>query len=186
MKALKEAPGKDVSITGSPTLVRTLLREGLLDEHGDGRITLEDGDNGDRRLFIPGDLDPDRGAAIEEAIWEKMHFAQQLRTEFLRSLLAASLASDLCTVVREGEEAFIGALFQNLGRMLAGFYLPDEARRHRRLCELNVIEQVLNASQTTVVREAWARGQPLALHGWIYDVGDGLLRDLDMCLTAPQ
>ena len=61
--------------------------------------------------------------------------------------------------------------------------LPDEAQRHRRLCELNVVEQVLNVSQTTVVREAWARGQPLALHGWIYDVADGLLRDLDMCLT---
>jgi carbonic anhydrase len=56
--------------------------------------------------------------------------------------------------------------------------LPDEAARHRRLCELNVAEQVLNVSQTTVVREAWARGQALKLHGWIYDVGDGLLHDL--------
>jgi carbonic anhydrase len=56
--------------------------------------------------------------------------------------------------------------------------LPDDAARHRRLCELNVVEQVLNVSQTTVVREAWARGQPLHLHGWIYDVGDGLLHDL--------
>ena len=56
--------------------------------------------------------------------------------------------------------------------------LPDDAARHRRLCELNVVEQVLNVSQTTVVREAWARGQPLELHGWIYDVGDGLLHDL--------
>ena len=56
--------------------------------------------------------------------------------------------------------------------------LPDEAARHRRLCELNVAEQVLNVSQTTVVREAWARGQALTLHGWIYDVGDGLLHDL--------
>lgn len=65
-----------------------------------------------------------------EHMQDKVH-AQQLRTEFLRSLLAASLASDLCTVVREGEEAFIGALFQNLGRMLAGFYLPEEARRVR-------------------------------------------------------
>jgi carbonic anhydrase len=63
--------------------------------------------------------------------------------------------------------------------------LPGEGERHRRLCELNVVEQVLNVSQTTVVREAWARGQPLALHGWIYDVGDGLLRDLDVCLTSP-
>ena len=56
--------------------------------------------------------------------------------------------------------------------------LPDDAARHRRLCELNVAEQVLNVSQTTVVREAWARGQALELHGWIYDVGDGLLHDL--------
>ena len=56
--------------------------------------------------------------------------------------------------------------------------LPDDAARHRRLCELNVVEQVLNVSQTTVVREAWARGQPIELHGWIYDVGDGLLHDL--------
>ncbi len=56
--------------------------------------------------------------------------------------------------------------------------LPDDAARHRRLCELNVVAQVLNVSQTTVVREAWARGQALELHGWIYDVGDGLLHDL--------
>ena len=56
--------------------------------------------------------------------------------------------------------------------------LPDDTARHRRLCELNVAEQVLNVSQTTVVREAWARGQALELHGWIYDVGDGLLHDL--------
>ena len=65
-----------------------------------------------------------------EHMQDKAH-AQQLRTEFLRSLLAASLASDLCTVVRDSEEAFIGALFQNLGRMLAGFYLPQEAQRVR-------------------------------------------------------
>jgi carbonic anhydrase len=51
------------------------------------------------------------------------------------------------------------------------------------LCELNVIEQVVNVVQTTVVREAWSRGQLLAVHGWIYDVADGLLRDLHMCVT---
>jgi carbonic anhydrase len=56
--------------------------------------------------------------------------------------------------------------------------LKGEVERHRRLCELNVIEQVNNVSQTTVLREAWARGQELAIHGWIYDVGDGLLHDL--------
>ena len=62
--------------------------------------------------------------------------------------------------------------------------LPDEPHRHDRLCELNVIEQVVNVSQTTVVREAWARGQSLAVHGWIYKLDDGLLRDLGICVTA--
>ncbi|HEX2644236.1 MAG TPA: carbonate dehydratase [Thermoanaerobaculia bacterium] len=56
--------------------------------------------------------------------------------------------------------------------------LESEAQRHHRLCELNVIEQVVNVSQTTVVRDAWARGQELAVHGWVYDIQDGLIRDL--------
>jgi carbonic anhydrase len=47
-----------------------------------------------------------------------------------------------------------------------------------RLCELNVIEQVANVCQTTVVRDAWERGQPLAVHGWVYGLQDGLVRDL--------
>jgi carbonic anhydrase len=62
--------------------------------------------------------------------------------------------------------------------------LPTEAQRHNYLCELNVIEQVVNVSQTTVVRDAWARGQVLSVHGWIYDVHDGLLRDLGLGVTA--
>jgi carbonic anhydrase len=62
--------------------------------------------------------------------------------------------------------------------------LPTEAQRHDRLCELNVIEQVANVCQTTVVRDAWARGQALAVHGWIYGLRDGLLRDMGMCVTA--
>jgi len=62
--------------------------------------------------------------------------------------------------------------------------LETEPKRHRRLCELNVIEQVVNVSQTTVVREAWGRGDTLAVHGWIYSLQDGLLRDLKMCVTA--
>ena len=57
--------------------------------------------------------------------------------------------------------------------------LDGERERHRRLCELNVIEQVQNVRQTTVLRDALARGQELAVHGWIYDVRDGLLRPLD-------
>jgi carbonic anhydrase len=61
--------------------------------------------------------------------------------------------------------------------------LADQAQQHGRLCELNVIEQVANVSETTVVRDAWERGQPLSVHGWIYGLRDGLLRDLDMCVT---
>jgi carbonic anhydrase len=58
--------------------------------------------------------------------------------------------------------------------------LPTEAERHQRLCELNVVEQVVNVSKTTVVQDAWGRGHPLEVHGWIYDLRDGLLRDLGM------
>jgi carbonic anhydrase len=53
-------------------------------------------------------------------------------------------------------------------------------RQHDMLCELNVIEQILNVCQTTVVRDAWERGQQLAVHGWIYRLEDGLIRDLKM------
>jgi carbonic anhydrase len=56
--------------------------------------------------------------------------------------------------------------------------LPDLTGRIDRLCELNVIEQVANVCQTTVVRDAWDRGQPLAVHGWVYGLQDGLIRDL--------
>jgi carbonic anhydrase len=59
----------------------------------------------------------------------------------------------------------------------------DEACINR-LCELNVIDQVRNVCLTTIVQEAWARGQPLAIHGWIYDVRDGLLRDLRGTVTS--
>ena len=62
--------------------------------------------------------------------------------------------------------------------------LSTEDERHRRLCELNVIEQVVNVSQTTVARDAWAHGQSLSVHGWIYDLHDGLLKDLDVSVTA--
>ena len=61
--------------------------------------------------------------------------------------------------------------------------ISDDSERLNRLCELNVIEQVLNVSRTTVMQNAWARGQELAVHGWIYGIGDGLLRDLDICIT---
>ncbi len=53
-----------------------------------------------------------------------------------------------------------------------------------RLCELNVIEQVVNVCQTTVVRDAWERGQTLNVHGWIYALKDGLIRDLQLNLES--
>jgi carbonic anhydrase len=53
-----------------------------------------------------------------------------------------------------------------------------ESMRHARLCELNVIEQVVNVCQTTVVQDAWARGQTLTVHGWIYGLHDGRMRRL--------
>jgi carbonic anhydrase len=59
---------------------------------------------------------------------------------------------------------------------------PSEAARHERLCEFNVIEQVVNVSQTTVVRDAWERGQSLTVHGWIFGLHDGLLRELGPCI----
>jgi carbonic anhydrase len=62
--------------------------------------------------------------------------------------------------------------------------LPTERERHIRLCELNVVEQVVNVGNTTIVRDAWARGQTLAVHGWVYDITDGLLRDLSTCITS--
>jgi carbonic anhydrase len=61
--------------------------------------------------------------------------------------------------------------------------ITDEPARLNRLCELNVIEQVLNVSRTTIVQTAWSRGQELEVHGWIYGIGDGLLRDLDICIA---
>jgi carbonic anhydrase len=55
---------------------------------------------------------------------------------------------------------------------------PAETEKHRRLCELNVVEQVVNVTKTTIVRDAWARGQKLAVHAWIYDLADGIIRTL--------
>ena len=56
--------------------------------------------------------------------------------------------------------------------------LRDDTARSAKLCELNVIEQVANVCSTTIVQDAWTRGQDLTVHGWIYGLKDGLLRDL--------
>ena len=61
--------------------------------------------------------------------------------------------------------------------------LPNDGARVDLLCELNVKEQVKNVCQTTIVQAAWKRGQQLAVHGWIYSLKDGLLRDLNVTQT---
>ena len=62
--------------------------------------------------------------------------------------------------------------------------IGDEDARHRRLCELNVRAQVGHVAESTSVQDAWARGQALEVHGWIYDLKDGLLRDLNVSRKA--
>jgi carbonic anhydrase len=62
----------------------------------------------------------------------------------------------------------------------------SDAEAASRLSELNIIEQVANTCQTTIVRDAWERGQPISVHGWIYGVEDGLLRDLGVTVTSAQ
>jgi carbonic anhydrase len=62
--------------------------------------------------------------------------------------------------------------------------IADTEDRHDLLCELNVIEQVVNVGQCTAVQDAWERGQPLTVHGWIYRLRDGLLRDLRLAVEA--
>ncbi len=67
-------------------------------------------------------------------------------------------------------------------RLLDG--LADETRKMDKLCELNVIEQVSNVSQTTIVQQAWERGQELAVHGWVYGLQNGLVQDLEICVAG--
>ncbi len=61
--------------------------------------------------------------------------------------------------------------------------LPDEEARVDRLCELNVIQQVANVSHTTIVQNAWHRGQPLSIHGCIYSIKDGIWKSLNVTIN---
>ena len=64
--------------------------------------------------------------------------------------------------------------------------LPDDRAREHRLCELNVAAQVANVCHTNIVQDAWRRGQPLSVHGWVYDLNDGLIRDLGISAERPE
>jgi carbonic anhydrase len=63
--------------------------------------------------------------------------------------------------------------------------IEDYEKRYDRLCELNVVEQAMNVCKSTVVRGAWQRSQDLTIHGWIYSLKDGLIRDLNFCVSGP-
>ncbi len=62
--------------------------------------------------------------------------------------------------------------------------IKDPKHQYNRLVELNVMQQVLNVCHTTIVQGAWQRGQPLWVHGWVYDIGTGTLKDLDCCVSS--
>ncbi len=64
--------------------------------------------------------------------------------------------------------------------------LDDERLKLDKLCELNVVEQAKHVCRSTIVQDAWARGQSLTVHGWIYGLQDGLLHDLDFCVSRPE
>jgi carbonic anhydrase len=64
--------------------------------------------------------------------------------------------------------------------------LPDKSQRVNRMCEINVVNQVYNVCSTTVVQEAWSAGQTLTVHGWIYGINNGLLRDLEVSVSSRE
>jgi carbonic anhydrase len=64
--------------------------------------------------------------------------------------------------------------------------IPDERARLNRLCELNVIRQVKNVASDVFVQDAWARGQSLWVHGWVYSLADGLVIDLNVTVDGPE
>ncbi len=63
------------------------------------------------------------------------------------------------------------------------FEIKDDASRFNKLCELNVVEQVFNVCNTDIIQNAWQSKHPLSVHGWIYDIKDGLLQDLNVCIS---
>jgi carbonic anhydrase len=64
--------------------------------------------------------------------------------------------------------------------------IPDQQARLDRLCELNVVRQVHNVASDVFVQDAWARGQSLAVHGWVYALADGLVKDLGVTISRPE
>jgi eukaryotic-like serine/threonine-protein kinase len=126
-----------------------------------------------------------RNMALSLVLLEHMqdkHHAQQLKEEFLRSLMAGALASELCGQQRDAEEAFIGSMFHGLGRMLTEFYFPEEARQVRDLVRpvgnLPAIDE--HAASTRVLGMSFEDlGLGVARH-W------GLPETLQKCMRRPE
>ena len=78
----------------------------------------------------------------------------------------------------------VGDVAEKHAGVLAG--AGGEPLQHDRLCELNALEQVANVCQASIVRDAWARGQKLVVHGWVYTLRDGLVHDLGLNVAAPD
>jgi len=87
--------------------------------------------------------------------------------------LVSDWSSDVCSSDLHEHEALLADV-------------KDEEKRLDRLCELNVIEQVLNVGRTTIIQSAWQRGQEVIVHGWIYGLQDGILRDLDVSIDNAE
>ncbi len=113
---------------------------------------------------------------------DKAH-AQQLKVEFLRTVMAGTLASELCATSKEAEAAYLGALFRNLGRLLVSFYLPDDAEQIRKLCnegedgqppltEARAAEKVLGVTLEQLADKV----------GRMWGLPDGLLA----CMASPE
>ena len=64
--------------------------------------------------------------------------------------------------------------------------IADQHKRNDRLCELNVMRQVQNVASDVFVQDAWARGQKLSVHGWVYSLATGLVNDLNVTVAGPQ
>jgi serine/threonine protein kinase len=118
------------------------------------------------------------GLVLLEHMQDKAH-ANVLKDEFVRNLMAGSIAGELCTLARDSEEAFIGAMFQNLGRLLAEFYFPDEARK---------VRAMVHAARQPV-RESQAATQVLGLDFETLGVGVakawGLPDSIQRCMRRP-
>jgi carbonic anhydrase len=78
----------------------------------------------------------------------------------------------------------VGDVAQKHAALLEGVEL--DSLRHARLCELNAIEQVVNVCKTTVLQDAWARGQSVSVHGWVYSLHDGRVRNMGMDVASPE